>query len=139
MKSGTELEGDYTKVLAVFALKTSPYLASSHCKIAIKYCKSLGRRADVRTLKKFIQKLYYVHFYLEGDIIYNNNAQMLAVQQCEPIGTHFGGVPGLKASICFPFRKSIVSGEAPSLQNWRRNADAFLWVRLLTLPPISEF
>ena len=70
--------------------------------------------------------------------MYNNNAKMLAVQQCEPIGTHFGGVPVLKDSICCPFRKSIVSGEAPSLQNWRRNADAFLWVRLLTLPPISE-
>ena len=71
-------------------------------------------------------------------MIYNNNAKMLAVQQCGSIGTHFGGVPALRDSICCPFRKSIVSGEAPSLQNWRRNADAFLWVRLLTLPPISE-
>lgn len=33
-------------------------------------------------------------------------------------------------------RKGNVSGGAPSLQNWWREAAASLWVRLLTLSPL---
>ena len=100
MKSGIKPRLDYTAALAFYAIQTSKYLASSYCRIAIKHEKFPELQVNVWALKSFILKLYYVYFHLEGDIIYNNNAQMLASHQFGPIGTHFGGFLGLKRSIC---------------------------------------
>ena len=100
MKSGIKSRLDYTAALAFYAIQTFKYLASSFCRIAIKHEKFPELQVNVWVLKSFVLKLYYVYFHLEGDIIYNNNAQMLASHQFGPIGTHFGGFLGLKRSIC---------------------------------------
>ena len=100
MKSGTKARLDITEALAFYILETSKYLTPSYCRIAIKHEKFPELQVNVWALKSFILKLYYVYFHLEGDIIYNNNAQMLASHQFGPIGTHFGGFLGLKRSIC---------------------------------------